>query len=881
MLIFVLFSQLLVGCATNKPWTTIYAGGNSSFAINRDGSLWGWGCNNSGQLGESSNDYKYIPDPIKIMEDVIAVSAGANHTAAIKADRSLWVWGRNWFRVRGGGENIWNLAPLRPERVMSNVATVSVGLNHTMAITTDGRLWGWGANEDGQLGVDVTSKRYSLPQSMGRNGSGTEIFGSNDYLQITENAVLEKFSPTPVEIMDNVAYVSAGDNFTMAIKTDGSLWAWGRNNNGQLGDGTTITGYAPIRILDDVDSVSAGRSFVMAIKSDGSLWTWGNNSSGQLGNGTTIEQHSPGKIMDDVRTISAGSSHAMAITTDGRLWGWGRNYGNKLGDNMAVEQDSPVSIMSRVADLSVGREHSMILSSDGEILVWGDNQRGQIGDGTITEIEREPYICGFGYGLGLEPFEGSENTADPTVDAVKEQVPDYVDTSLFGLPVTNDRLDENAGADNIFYNPRETLADFFNNDRLRNETLDMFALVRVIESEHWLDRRNSIWTRVGRNAPIRVRKTSMLYVVSSFWNCEDHGVTGSLPIYQNVNDNPDINIANNLLREGGLYLLPLSYSEWSEEWTIMGEHDVLFEVDDDGRVWSHSKHQDFNRFDGENVGVLIGEVLEIAAEARERRGNTESCTAINHNFFIPDSTDSPVIQENSTQFYTELTPEQIRTFDRATFIILRKNSDERYTELYTFFTSSVVELNSDGRLYINFDGRAPQVIIGATGESGIVTSKEVERTDTRVLYEVLTVLQGGGTSGRWLDSTGGELEVELNLQSGDINVLSMNIDDVNTDSLREEQSEVDIFTGWWGIAFPSFARIPSLNSNGSFLPFSEWERPGRMRGFEISTGNEEHVENFGFVVEYLDRNYEYYVLFNIWDIDGNITSSDMLLMELD
>jgi alpha-tubulin suppressor-like RCC1 family protein len=153
---------------------------------------------------------------------------------------------------------------------MEDVAAVSAGFFHTMAITADGRLWSWGVNLNGLLG----------DESIGDLTAG--IFGS----------------PTPVHIMNDVVYVAARDFHTLALRADGSLWAWGANFHGQLGDGTTEERHTPVRILTDAVSVTAGASHTLATKSDGSLWAWGWNRAGQLGDGTTIDSLIPIKIQE-------------------------------------------------------------------------------------------------------------------------------------------------------------------------------------------------------------------------------------------------------------------------------------------------------------------------------------------------------------------------------------------------------------------------------------------------------------------------------------------------------------------------------------------------------------------------------------------------------
>ena len=184
------------------------------------------------------------------------------------------------------------------------------------------------------------------------------------------------------DVLD-VLSVSAGFYYTMAIETDGSLWAWGSNSSGVLGDGTTISRDFPVKIMDDVLSVSStGFYHTMAIKTDGSLWAWGFNSSGTLGDGTTTDKHSPVKVMDDVFSVSVGKYHTMAIKTDGSLWAWGSNYSGALGDGTKVNKLSPVKVMDDVLSVSAGYEHTMAIKTVGRLWAWGDNSSGELGDGT-------------------------------------------------------------------------------------------------------------------------------------------------------------------------------------------------------------------------------------------------------------------------------------------------------------------------------------------------------------------------------------------------------------------------------------------------------------------------------------------------------------------
>jgi uncharacterized delta-60 repeat protein len=179
--------------------------------------------------------------------------------------------------------------------------------------------------------------------------------------------------------------ISAGMRHTVAVKTDGTLWAWGGNDSGQLGDGTTTQRLAPVQIGSGFAAVSAGAYHTVAVKADGTLWAWGGNDYGRLGDGTTTQRLVPVQIGSGFAAVAAANSHSVAVKTDGTLWAWGYNGNGQLGDGTTTQRLVPVQVGSGFVSVDAGGSHNLAVKADGTLWAWGNNSNGQLGDGTTNQ----------------------------------------------------------------------------------------------------------------------------------------------------------------------------------------------------------------------------------------------------------------------------------------------------------------------------------------------------------------------------------------------------------------------------------------------------------------------------------------------------------------
>ena len=283
-----------------------------------DGTVWTWGHNASGQLGDGTTTDSSLPVQVNSLTNVTAVAAGNDHTAALKSDGTVWTWGANNRGQLGNGTTTDSSLPVQVSN-LANVTAVAAGNNHTAVLNSDGTVFTWGANDQGQLGNNITTDSTVPVQTAG---------------------------------LHSIIAIAASRDHTVALRNDLTVlkvWCWGNNASGQLGNGTITNSPTPVEPigLPSVTAVAAGYDHTVVLANDGTVWTWGGNASGQLGNGTITDSFLPMQVtsLANVTALAAGNQDSMVLKSDGTLWVWGSNGFGQLGDGTTINTSTPLQVV--------------------------------------------------------------------------------------------------------------------------------------------------------------------------------------------------------------------------------------------------------------------------------------------------------------------------------------------------------------------------------------------------------------------------------------------------------------------------------------------------------------------------------------------------------
>lgn len=332
-----------------------------SLALLSDGSVWTWGRNQDGQIGDGTTNNRLTPYRVSIPDIVTTVGSGRSHSVVARSGGGLWAWGYNRFGQLGDSTTTGRLLPVQVSTLTTTIVDIAGGRNHTIALKgSNGEVWVWGDNSYGQLG---------------------------------DNTTTDSHVPIEVTAISNALDVAAGHDFCAVLLSGGAVKTWGMNEEGQLGDNSTTDRHVPVNVSglgagSGVTAVDAGDYHTMALKSDGTVWAWGNNSNGLLGDGSTDDSSVPVQVqgLTGIDSIEAGLYHSTALQNDGTVWTWGYNSDGQLGDGTTARSLVPIQVdgLSEIVQLAAGGTYTMALQNDGTIWVFGSNQYGQLGDGTTT-----------------------------------------------------------------------------------------------------------------------------------------------------------------------------------------------------------------------------------------------------------------------------------------------------------------------------------------------------------------------------------------------------------------------------------------------------------------------------------------------------------------
>ncbi|WEB44512.1 chromosome condensation regulator RCC1 [Streptomyces yunnanensis] len=333
--------------------------------------VYSWGQNASGELGNGSTVAQQTPGPVLGLarEDVKELEAGGAaatgpFAVALLKNGTVKSWGDNAYGQLGNGTTTSRSFPAAVAG-LDGIRSIAVGCHHALALK-NGRVWAWGRNENGQLGDGTTSAK---------------------------NTGVTK--PVAVQGLDKVKAIAAGCHFSLALRQDGTVWAWGANSHGQLGNGNIGTDRnTPQQVpnLEGVTALAPGAYHSAVLTSDHKVKTWGYGGTGDLGNDSTANSSTPVDVqhLEGVAKLYGGTYHSYAVLEDGTVKGWGRNGAGQLGDGTKTHRTTAVSLdgLTGVRELAPGVDHTLALRDDQSVVAWGANVSGQLGNGSTEAAER-------------------------------------------------------------------------------------------------------------------------------------------------------------------------------------------------------------------------------------------------------------------------------------------------------------------------------------------------------------------------------------------------------------------------------------------------------------------------------------------------------------